>query len=93
MRTLLDLGADVHAMIDRVGHTPMHYSCMYGLKEATIMLLEAGADAHMVGERLSCGHALVSFKMLLARLPLCPASLTVAFTLPRARVGVQRNLS
>ena len=40
MRALIDLGADIDARIDKVGHTPMHYACMYGLKEASVMLLE-----------------------------------------------------
>ena len=46
MRTLIDLGADVSAQTYDVGMQPMHYSCMYGYSDATIMLLEAGADAH-----------------------------------------------
>jgi len=47
MDVLLRLGADVGVQIDKVGHTPMHYACMYGYKEATLKLLYAGGDAHM----------------------------------------------
>ena len=46
MRALIKLGADICPRIDRVGHTPMHYACMYGLQEASVLLLESGANAH-----------------------------------------------
>ena len=44
MRTLIDLGADINAQIVTVGHSPMHYACMYGLQGASMMLLEAGGE-------------------------------------------------
>jgi ankyrin repeat protein len=47
MKVLLQLGASVNARVKQVGHTPMHYACMYGYKEATLLLLESGGDAHL----------------------------------------------
>ena len=40
VKMLVNLGADLNAQIDKVGHTPLHYSCMYGLTEASMILLE-----------------------------------------------------